>query len=497
MRGEMGGERAEALCTALDGSPSVSIRFNPYKISEKPQGAQVPWCRYGFMLDERPVFTLDPLLHAGAYYVQDSSSMFIEHLMRSAWGDCEGLRVLDMSAAPGGKTTLLAALVGLEGLIVANEPVRQRVAALCDNVQRWGLGNVVVTAADPAGFGALEGFFDCVVVDAPCSGEGMFRKDPAARAQWSENNVALCAARQKRILADAWRALRRDGTLIYSTCTFNRAENEDNVAWLASQFDCEGVEVEMDPGWGIVVGEVECGRGGVAGEGGDGGEEEETGVARGIATFRFYPERVPGEGFFAAVVRKTEGTGRVGSRSGRATDTRAGTSRSSSLRSGSADVGSARAGSTGARSREIFSPLQRTETDEVLRWVGQPEHFTFSKIGANIFGYYAARFDDVRTVAGSVPAVYSGVMMGQVYGGGLRPEHPLALFHDLRRDDLAVTELELGAALDYLRLRELDPAPFCQGINLVTHNDFPLGWAKRIDARINNMLPKELRIRDL
>ena len=440
MRREMEAGGAEALFAALDTRPSVSIRFNPYKISEKPQGEQVPWCRYGFMLDGRPVFTLDPLLHAGAYYVQDSSSMFIEHLMRSAWDDCEKLRVLDMSAAPGGKSTLLSSLVGLEGLVVANEPVRRRVPALCDNVQRWGLGNVVVTSADPTAFSALEGFFDCVVVDAPCSGEGMFRKDPEARTQWSENNVALCAARQKRILADAWKALREGGTLIYSTCTFNRAENEDNVAWIASKFDCEGVEVDVDPEWGIVAGE-----------------------AGGIRTFRFLPGQVPGEGFFAAAVRKT-GRGRFRYAPAR---------------------------------RTIFTQPLPAEVAEARRWMEQPEYMSFAKIEKNIFAFYTTRFADVRTVAEALPALYSGVMMGQIYDGGLKPEHPLALFHDLRRDAAAVAELDRDAALDYLRLSELDPALFHPGINLVCCDGFPLGWVKRIGERVNNMLPKELRIKHL
>jgi len=371
-----------------------------------------------------------------------------------------------MSAAPGGKATLLSSLVGLEGLVVANEPVRQRLPALGDNVRRWGLGNVVVTAADPAAFGALEGFFDCVVVDAPCSGEGMFRKDPAARALWSENNVALCAARQKRILSDSWKALRPGGTLIYSTCTFNRDENEANVAWLVSQFECEGVEV---------------------------------GPVEGVGVFHFYPGMVPGEGFFAMMARKTgRGGGRHAS-GNRGAFGPGGRDFASARRAASAPVAAAR--------RNILSPLSRAETDEARRWVNQPEHMTFVKIGPNIFGYYAARMADIRRVAESLPALYSGVMMGQVYGGRLKPEHPLALFHDLRREemvsgretapDFAVTELEREAALDYLRMRELDPAIFCEGINLVCFNGFPLGWTKRIKGRVNSLLPKELRIRDL
>ena len=176
---ELGAEGRE-LIVALDTPAPVSVRLNPYKISEKPEGRQVPWCRYGFMLEERPVFTLDPVFHSGAYYVQDASSMFVGHLLGQAFGECEGLKLLDLCAAPGGKTTLYSSLVGLEGLVVANEVVRQRAQVLSDNVRKWGLGNVAVTNSDPSAFAPLEGFFDCVAVDAPCSGEGMFRKDPAS-----------------------------------------------------------------------------------------------------------------------------------------------------------------------------------------------------------------------------------------------------------------------------------------------------------------------------
>lgn len=436
---DMGAEGRELLA-ALDTPPSLSVRFNPYKISEKPEGEQVPWCRYGFMLDQRPVFTLDPLFHGGAYYVQDASSMFIEHLARSFFGDCEGLRVLDLCAAPGGKTTLLSSLVGLEGLVVANEVVRQRANILADNVRKWGLGNVVVTNNDPSHFAPLEGFFDCVVVDAPCSGEGMFRKDPAARGEWSEDNVALCAARQKRILADVWPLLREGGCLIYSTCTFNRTENEDNVAWLTREFDCEGIDVTVDGSWGIVTGETE-----------------------GISTFRFYPGRVRGEGFFAAALRKTERT------KFRAPKPR----------------------------RQVYAPLAKDVVRAAAEWTAQPEYNTFAGIGDNVYLYYTAQDQSIRTVAETMTAIYSGVSLGQFFGRKLRPDHPLALFHDLNREIVPTAELDIDTALDYLRLGNVDPSLFEEGINLVACNGFPLGWAKRIGLRVNNMYPKELRIRDL
>ena len=225
---------------------SVSIRLNPFKGCKGPDGVPVPWSPYGRMLSERPVFTLDPLFHAGAYYVQDSSAMFVGHVFRRHLDLMRGrdvVRVLDLCAAPGGKTTDLAASLreafGDAFLLVSNEVMRQRAGVLSDNVAIWGDPNVVVTSVDPAAFARMPGFFDCIVADVPCSGEGMFRKNPRAEAEWSEETVDLCAARQKRILADAWPSLRKGGLLVYSTCTFEQQENDDNLEWAASELGGE------------------------------------------------------------------------------------------------------------------------------------------------------------------------------------------------------------------------------------------------------------------
>ncbi len=222
-------------------SPSVAIRVNPFKGGAGPEGTPVPWSRHGRVLAERPVFTLDPLLHAGCYYVQDSSAMYVGHIFRKALAALKapGLRVLDLCAAPGGKTTDLAAslreALGDEFLLVANEVMRDRSRILSDNVAIWGDPNVMVTSVDPAAFAQFAGAFDIIVADVPCSGEGMFRKDPRAVEEWSEQNVQLCAARQKRILADVWPALRPGGILVYSTCTYEEAENDDNLEWMAAE----------------------------------------------------------------------------------------------------------------------------------------------------------------------------------------------------------------------------------------------------------------------
>lgn len=437
------GEEAE-LCRAIeDTQRATSVRFNPFKVGEKPAGREVPWSRYGFMLDERPQFTLDPSFHAGAYYVQEPSSMFVEYIYRNLVGERGGVRLLDLCAAPGGKTTLYSTAVGLGGLVVANEVVRQRSMALADNVRRWGLGNTVVTNNDPAHFSGFRNWFDVVAVDAPCSGEGMFRKDPKALGEWSPDLVKLCAARQRRILGDIWNSLKPGGILIYSTCTYNRQENEENIEWLCSHYDCEGVELTVPPEWNIRQGVVRTENGGD------------------IPTFRFYPHLIEGEGFFAAVIRKGEHGGRPTLPKPR---------------------------------RNTFTEVPKSAVRELEAWVGQPEFMTFARAGDNIYAYYSEAFHDTKSVADNLSVVGSGIEMGQLFKGSLKPGHALALFHDLEKTNLVTARLPLDAALDYLRKQNVDAHYFGKGINLVIFEEFPIGWAKRIGTRINNMYPKESRI---
>ena len=237
------------LCAALADTPPVSVRRNPAKISAEALTAHfgehadgsVAWAPEGLYLKQRPSFTLDPLFHTGAYYVQEAASMAVGELLLKVFPDAkkENLRVLDLCAAPGGKSTHLVSLLGPDSLLVSNEVMRQRASVLADNMTLWGFPNVVVTSNDPADFGRLDGYFDLLLVDAPCSGEGMFRKDETAIAEWSPDTVQLCASRQRRILADSWPSLRAGGYLIYSTCTFNHLENEDNTDWICSELGGE------------------------------------------------------------------------------------------------------------------------------------------------------------------------------------------------------------------------------------------------------------------
>lgn len=263
---------------ALSDSPVTSIRLNTKTGNLDVlslAAAAVPWCETGRYLTERPRFTSDPLFHAGAYYVQEASSMFLYQALRQ----CVDPRsvVLDFCAAPGGKSTLISSFLDSEALLVANEYVPQRAHILVENLAKWGAANCVVTNNDTSHFAYLGEVFDAVCVDAPCSGEGMFRKEPKAIADWSVANVEKCVARQREILRNAWQVLRPGGVLIYSTCTYNTLENEGNIQWLVEEYGAEYQSLTVNPEWNILV----------TGHG-----------------YRFMPHRTKGEGLFLAVVRK-------------------------------------------------------------------------------------------------------------------------------------------------------------------------------------------------
>ena len=287
------------LLEGLQQEPSVSIRVNPARLpaDATPEGAdgRVPWCHEGFYLKQRPAFTADPLLHAGAYYVQEASSMFLAHTLRTillpSFVSHPPTTALDLCAAPGGKSTLLRSLLPDDCLLVANEPIRARAQVLAENMAKWGHPNVVVTQATASDFAKLTkkaGRFDLILADVPCSGEGMMRKEEEAVRQWSPAFVAECAALQRSIVQDIWPALRPGGMFIYSTCTFNPEEDEDNVEWIARELEADVVPIPVEPTWGIL---------------GDLRRERKTSSDR-LPCCHFLPGRVRGEGFFIAALRK-------------------------------------------------------------------------------------------------------------------------------------------------------------------------------------------------
>ena len=268
----------------------TSIRVNSFKSAPLNTGENVPWCAEGYYLEARPSFTFDPLFHAGCYYVQEASSMFIGHILNYIKPKDTAVNILDLCAAPGGKSTLINSAMNADDLLVANEIIKTRVPVLADNLSRWGTSNTIVTNNDPKDFNRVNSFFDIIVVDAPCSGSGMFRKDPAAMDEWSEGNVNLCHQRQERILADFYPALKQDGYLIYSTCSYSHQENEDILDWLCAEFDLESVRIPINKEWGIV---------------------ETTSAAQKAWGYRFYPDKVKGEGLFASCLKKRDHSGNL------------------------------------------------------------------------------------------------------------------------------------------------------------------------------------------
>ena len=275
MMQEQLGEEYDAFVHALNDDAVCSIRLNSRKpTTQFSEASQVEWCEQGRYLSERPLFTLDPLLHAGCYYVQEASSMFVSWLLRQYVQPYSPLVCLDLCAAPGGKSTLLLNDLPEGSLLYANEPIRQRANILKENIIKWGNKNVVVTNNYPDQYESLKGCFDLILCDAPCSGEGMFRKDNGSIEEWSMKNVMMCQQRQREIVEDVWGCLREGGLFIYSTCTYNHYEDEDNVKWIKENLGAEQLPLNDKPEWGIRNG-------------------------------HFYPHRVKGEGFFIAIMRKT------------------------------------------------------------------------------------------------------------------------------------------------------------------------------------------------
>ena len=285
----MAPELWHVLREGLAQEPSVSIRINPSKIDLKEwevvlSDGVVPWCEYGFYLTHRPPFTFDPLLHAGAYYVQESSSMFLHQVLRQYV--TEPVVMLDLCAAPGGKSTLARSVLPEGSRLVSNEPIRGRAQVLEENVTKWGYPDHIVTNRYPKDFRKSKQQFDVILTDVPCSGEGMFRKDEGAIAEWSLQKVEQCQRLQREIVSDAWECLAPGGLLIYSTCTFNTLENEENIKWILENFDAEVLPVHTEAEWNI--------QGSI--------------LPDFIAPiYRFIPGLTRGEGLFMAVVKKRGG----------------------------------------------------------------------------------------------------------------------------------------------------------------------------------------------
>lgn len=416
----------------------ISVRRNPRKFFNLPTSNAVPWSSLGFYLAARPSFTLDPVFHAGAYYVQEASSMFLEQAILQLHLDDSPLTVLDLCAAPGGKSTHLASLLHPDSLLISNEVIRSRASTLAENLQKWGNANVVVTNNDPQDFQRLPGFFDVIVADAPCSGEGLFRKDPDAMKEWSEENVQLCSKRQRRILEDVWPSLKENGILIYSTCTYNRLENEENLLWLKQEHDVDFLSLQTDPSWGIEVVNED-----------------------GIIGYRFYPHRVTGEGFFLAVIQKKEHV---------------------------------QGGGTKSQKNSFTSPSKKI-LERLQLWVNDPSSKTFIQREETLQFFSALHTPLIEQLAKNLRLIMAGTFLATVKHDKLIPEHAFALSTEINKSEFPAVNTTLEEALQYLRKENFHPMDAVKGFTLIQHRDVSLGWANVLDNRTNNLYPAEWRIR--
>lgn len=420
---------------ALDEEPVVSVRHNDNKRFSALSGDTVPWAVAGNYLPNRPAFTADPQFHAGCYYVQEASSMFIEQIVRQHVAS--PVRALDLCAAPGGKSTHLLSLLPQGSMLVSNEPMPLRAQVLAENVIKWGNASAVVTKNEPADFAPLRNFFDFVLVDAPCSGEGMFRKDAYAVEQWSLSNVRQCAKKQREILSDIWESLRPGGLLVYSTCTFNREENEDCVEWIAETLGAEPLSVEVCSEWNI-TGSL---------------------TTKGLPVYRFIPGRTKGEGLFMALLRKA----------------------------GDAPLSQPRP------PRVKFADAKVVR--EVQKWIKQPAAFDFVMHDDSVIAMPKEHAAAMSLLNQKLRVLHCALPLAQVKNNKMLPVHALAMSSELESSAFKVVEVEREKALSYLHREALQFAGEPVGYLLLAYKGVPLGFVKNIGNRANNLYPAEWRIR--
>ena len=427
---------AKALLRALEEQSPVSIRINPLKWVKRPSYSDtVPWCSNGFYLKTRPSYTLDPLFHSGCYYPQEASSMFLEEVIKQTSSLSGDLKVLDLCAAPGGKSTHLSDIIGKGSLLVANEPIRSRAAILSETITKWGSGNTLVTQSDPSAFGSMAGYFDIIVVDAPCSGEGMFRSETAL-SEWSPANTFHCSERQKRILMNVWPALKENGVLVYSTCTFNPGENEENLKWFIDKNEAECIRLEISNFKEITEIDFE-----------------------GISGYGFYPDKVRGEGFFISAIRKT---------------------------------GKQEAFHIKYQKNNGMRP-DKNDIKVAEEWTG----FSKERLLKSADGVMSVScgIDDYYNLYRNLKIVKAGTKVFVVKNKSYLPSHELALSNQLKPGVFPDTGIELSDALSYMRRDNFNLFNAPIGWNLVRYKGINLGFVNNLGNRVNNYFPVEWRIR--
>jgi len=445
LEGVAGFDREQFEKIHHSGEQVVSVRANPSKISldnslfaNSKVYARVPWSTFGYYLAERPVFSFDPKFHAGTYYVQEASGMFLEEAIRQTIDLTKPIRALDLCAAPGGKSTLIQSIITQDSLLVSNEVIKSRVGVLEENMIKWGGANGMISNSDPAIFGRAENYFDLILIDAPCSGSGLFRREPEAILEWSEENVRSCSLRQQRIIAHAWSALKENGILIYSTCSYSEEENETIVDFILDHFQAESLPLSTREDWNIV--------------------ESISRLHRAYG-YRFYPDKVKGEGLFISCLRKKEGAAFTFPKTQKAR----------------------------------FEMLNKSEKEMIKRFVRQDISLSFLKLHDLIFAIPEELMNDFSYLQTWLYLKKSGTLLGKMGSKELIPHHELAL-SDLVHPGVPKISLSKQDALHYLRKDDirLDGAP--KGWTLVQYEGVNLGWMKILDNRINNYYPVEWRI---
>jgi len=417
--------------------PPVSIRLNPFKSSTAfANEEKISWCESGRYLKSRPSFTIDPLFQAGCYYVQEASSMFIEYVIKQVVDITKPIRVLDLCAAPGGKSTLIASLLSEESLLIANEVIKTRVNILSENLVKWGNSNVFITNNDPADFARLKNYFDVILVDAPCSGSGLFRKDPDAIKEWSEENVNTCWQRQQRILTDVIPSLKENGILIYSTCSYSKNENEEMADWMVENLSLENVKISLKEQMGIV---------------------ESFSVKHKAQGFRFYPHKLKGEGFYCSCFRKTSGE------------------------------------EIPKMKQASFKTISSSEKNILEKWVKDPKQYIFFKHEEDILAIRNEHEKDLPFIQQNLYLRKAGIKIGRIMNSELIPDHQLAMSL-MMNDSIPKINVDKETALKYLKREDLKMPEAKIGWTLICFEKHPLGWAKILPNRVNNYFPKELRI---
>ncbi len=429
------GEDASLFFNSLDNETPVSIRANKLKKYNTEGLESIPWSDSGYYLPSRPIFTLDPVFHGGAYYVQEASSMFLEQVLKQAVDLTKPLKVLDLCAAPGGKSTHLLSLISEESLLVSNEVIRPRSKILSENLIKWGYPNYITTNNDPSAFQKLKGFFDVVIVDAPCSGEGLFRKDKESVNEWSEDNVNLCSARQKRIVSDVWDTLKQGGVLIYSTCTYNKAENEDNISWMINEMGATPLVMDFK-------------------------EYPQVVKSSDLPGFHFYPHKTKGEGFFISAVEKTDGY----------------TFKSGKIK------------------KPLISKANNSILKEIKDWIKGYEEYEYWSFQEKVFAFPKNMSGELLSIIDNLSIINCGTEICEVKAKNIIPSHSLAISTIINKDNFEKEDLELQEALIYLKKEEIKPKSKAQYL-LAQYNSTPIGWLKNAGNRYNNLYPKEWRIR--